>query len=140
MRKEERGSGPETGPAEPGVAGVAQGLGIRGGLSALWALGTGTPLLTSPVLLTLCPLTWAQTAQDPLLILRDAQPQAGDGVHSFSLWDVNFQFGPCPSPHPDTSQVKPQTDRGLAAGGSPAGEGGCRARACQHQTALSQLH
>ena len=34
----------------------------------------GTPHFPSPVLLTLCPRTWAQRAQNSLVILRDVQP------------------------------------------------------------------
>lgn len=99
----------------------------------------GTPLF-SPVLLTLGTGAWTQRAQNSLVILRDVQPGAGDSVHSFSLWGINSQTSPCPTPHPDISQGKPQTDRGPTAGGGPAGEGGRCARACQHQTALSQVH
>lgn len=74
MRKEGRRSDSATGPAEPGVTGIAQGLG-EGEAYQHWGHWAGsTSLLTSPVLLTLCPLTWAQRAQDLLVILRDVQP------------------------------------------------------------------
>jgi len=54
--------------------GDRSGPGGGGGLSALGALGRLTSLLTSPILLTLYPLSWAQRAQDLLVILRDVQP------------------------------------------------------------------
>ena len=54
--------------------GDRSGPGGGGGLSALGALGRLTSLLTSPVFFTLCPLTWAQRAQDLLVILGDVQP------------------------------------------------------------------
>lgn len=59
------------GPPEPGLMWAAQGLGITKGLPILWV--TRLPdshLWTSPVFLTLCPLTWDQTVQDSLIILR----------------------------------------------------------------------
>ena len=58
-----------------GCGGGSSGPGGQGRLISTEGTGhAGTPLLTSPVLLTLCPLTWAQRAQDLLVILRDVQP------------------------------------------------------------------